>query len=108
MSRDFFQSKPAQNITIVKPRNLWLRILSFPRIIDMSIYILRTTDTDYPLWTEIFSVTVPLEKDVRFLDWSAPENLREPVQLGFDALLDLLLADTNFSPYNTRVTFDED
>ena len=66
-----------------------------------------TTDTDYPFWTEIFTITVPLEKDVRFLDWSDPENQGEPVQLGFDALLDLLQADTNFSPYNTQVTFDE-
>ena len=66
-----------------------------------------TTDTDYPFWTEIFTITVPLEKDVRFLDWSDPENQGEPVQLGFDALLDLLQADTNFSPYNTCVTFDE-
>ena len=66
-----------------------------------------TTDTDFPFWTEIFTVTVPLEKDVRFLDWSDPANLEEPVQRGFDALLDLLLEDTNFSPYNTRVTFDE-
>ena len=80
-------------------------VYSFYKMDDGSYTV--TTDTDYPLWTEIFSVTVPLEKDVRFLDWSAPENLREPVQLGFDALLDLLLADTNFSPYNTRVTFDE-
>ena len=66
-----------------------------------------TTDTDFPFWTEIFTVTVPLEKDVCFLDWSDPANLEEPVQRGFDALLDLLLEDTNFSPYNTRVTFDE-
>ena len=55
----------------------------------------------------VFTVTVPLEKDVRFLDWSDPANLEEPVQRGFDALFDLLLEDTNFSPYNTRVTFDE-
>ena len=66
-----------------------------------------TTDTDFPFWTEIFTVTVPLEKDVRFLDWSDPENQGEPVQLGFDALRDLLQGDTNFSPYNTCVTFDE-
>ncbi len=66
-----------------------------------------TTDGEYPFWTEVFSVTVPLEKDVRFLDRSDPENLEAPVQLGFDALRDLLQGDTNFSPYNTCVTFDE-
>ena len=66
-----------------------------------------TTDGEYPFWTEVFSVTVPLEKDVRFLDWSDPENQGEPVPLGFDALRDLLQVDTNFSPYNTCVTFDE-
>lgn len=66
-----------------------------------------TMDGDYPFWTEIFSVTVPLEKDVRFLDWSDPEKQGEPVQLGFDALLELVQEDTNFSPYNMQVTFDE-
>ena len=66
-----------------------------------------TTDTDFPCWTEVFTVTVPLEKDISFLDWSDPENLDEPVKLGFDELLDLLYRDTSFAPYNTRVTFDE-
>ena len=50
---------------------------------------------------------MPLEKDIIFLDWSDPENLDEPVKLGFDELLDHLLEGTNFAPYNTRVTFDE-
>ena len=66
-----------------------------------------TTDTDYPLWTEVFTVKVPLQKDISFLDWSDPENLEEPVKLGFDELLDLLLEETDFAPFNTRVTFDE-
>ena len=66
-----------------------------------------TTDTDYPLWTEVFTVKVPLQKDISFLDWSDPENLEEPVKLGFDELLDLLLEGTDFAPFNTRVTFDE-
>ena len=66
-----------------------------------------TTDTDNPFYTEVFTVKVPLEKDVRFLDWSDPENMEGPVERGFDELLDLLLEGTNFSPYNTRVTFDE-
>ena len=80
-------------------------VYSFYKIEDGSYIV--ATDTDYPFWTEIFTVTIPLEKDIRFLDWSDPENLQEPVQRGFDALLDLLLEDTNFSPYNTQVTFDE-
>ena len=66
-----------------------------------------TTDTDYPFWTDVFTVTVPLEKDIRFLDWSDPENLEEPVKLGFEELLDHLLNQTDFDPYNTKVTFDE-
>ena len=66
-----------------------------------------TTVPDYPLYTEIFTVTVPLEKDISFLDWSDPENLDGPVKLGYDELLELLLEGTSFAPYNTRVTFDE-
>ena len=66
-----------------------------------------TTDTDNPFYTEIFTIKVPLEKDISFLDWSDPENLDEPVKRGFDELLDLLVNGTNFAPYNTRVTFDE-
>lgn len=80
-------------------------VYSFYQIEDGSYTV--TTDTDYPFWTDLFTVTVPLENDIRFLDWSDPANLKEPVQREFDALLDLLLEDTNFSPYNTRVTFDE-
>ena len=66
-----------------------------------------STITDYPLYSEIFTIKVPLKKDIAFLDWSDPENLDEPVRLGFDELLDHLLEGTNFAPYNTRVTFDE-
>ena len=69
-------------------------------------YYVARTDTDNMFYTEIFSITIPLEKDIRFLDWSDPENLEGPVQKGYEELLDLLLADTNFSPYNTKVTFD--
>ena len=79
---------------------------SFFKTEDGDAYI-AATDTDYPLYTEVFTVRVPLEKDVRFLDWSDPENLNEPVKLGFDELLDHLLEGTSFAPYNTRVTFDE-
>lgn len=68
---------------------------------------IATTDYEYPFYTEIFSIEVPLEKDIAFLDWSDPENLDAPVKLGFDALIDHLLEDTNFSEYNTKVTFDE-
>ena len=67
-----------------------------------------STDTDNPFYTEIFSVKVPLEKDIRFLDWSDPENLDGPVELGFGELLDHLVNGTDFAPYNTRVTFDGD
>ena len=73
---------------------------------DKDAYI-ATTDTDNPFYTEVFTVKVPLEKDISFLDWSDPENLDEPVKLGFDELLELLLEGTNFAPYNTKVTFDE-
>ncbi len=69
-------------------------------------YVART-ETDNMFYTEVFSITIPLEKDIRFLDWSDPENLEEPVKKGYEELLDLLLADTNFAPYNTKVTFDE-
>ena len=62
---------------------------------------------DYPFYTDIFTVTVPLEKDISFLDWSDPENLDEPVKLGFDELIILIQEGTNFAPYNTKVTFDE-
>ena len=73
---------------------------------DGNAYI-AATDTENPFYTEVFTVKVPLEKDISFLDWSDPENLDGPVKLGFDELLGHLLEDTNFSPYNTRVTFDE-
>ena len=33
--------------------------------------------------------------------------VHEPVKLGFDELLNHLLEGTDFAPYNTRVTFDE-
>ena len=66
-----------------------------------------STETDYPFYTEIFTVKVPLEKDISFLDWSDPENLDDPVKLGFNELVDHLLEGTDFAPYNTRVTFDE-
>ena len=68
---------------------------------------IASTDTENPFYTEIFTVKVPLEKDISFLDWSDPENLDGPVKLGFDELLELLLNETNFAPYNTKVTFDE-
>ena len=68
---------------------------------------LAATDTDHPFYSEVFTVKVPLEKDIRFLDWSDPENLEGPVKLGFDELLNHLLDGTNFAPYNTKVTFDE-
>ena len=66
-----------------------------------------TTDNDYPFYTEIFTVKMPLEKDVAFLDWSDPENLEGPVKLGFDELITLIQEGTDFAPYNTKVTFDE-
>ena len=73
---------------------------------DGAAYI-ATTDTDNPFYTEIFTVRVPLEKDVSFLDWSDPENLDEPVKLGYDELITHLTEGTSFAPYNTKVTFDE-
>ena len=79
---------------------------SFFKAEDGDAYI-ASTDTDNPFYTEIFTVKVPLEKDISFLDWSDPENLDAPKKLGFDELLDHLLEGTNFAPYNTKVTFDE-
>ena len=81
-------------------------VYSFYRMEDGTYVV--STDTDNPFYTEIFTVKVPLEKDISFLDWSDPENLDEPVKLGYDELLGHLLDGTNFAPYNTRVTFDED
>ena len=78
---------------------------SFCRMED-GTYI-AATDTDNPIYTEIFTIKVPLEKDILFLDWSDPENLDEPVKLGYDELLGHLLEGTSFAPYNTTVTFDE-
>lgn len=65
------------------------------------------TDTENPMWTEIFTISVPLEKDISFLDWSDPENLDEPVKKGYEELIDLLNADTSLTPDNTKLTFDE-
>ena len=77
---------------------------SFTRTKD-GYYVART-ETDNMFYTDLFTITVPLEKDISFLDWSDPENLEAPVKKGYEELLDLLLADRNFSPYNTKVTFD--
>ena len=79
---------------------------SFFKAEDGEAYI-AATDTDYPFYTEVFTVKVPLEKDVSFLDGSDSENMGAPVKLGFGELLDHLLEGTSFAPYNTRVTFDE-
>ncbi|MBQ7184902.1 MAG: hypothetical protein IJR97_13055 [Clostridia bacterium] len=79
---------------------------SFFKAEDGNAYI-AATDTDNPFYTEVFTIKVPLEKDITFLDGSDPENLDEPVKLGFNELLDHLLEGTDFAPYNTRVTFDE-
>ena len=68
---------------------------------------LAATDTEHLFYTEVFTVNVPLEKDISFLDGSDPENMDAPVKLGFDELLNHLLDGTNFAPDNTRVTFDE-
>jgi len=68
-------------------------------------YVART-ENDNMFYTDIFTITIPLEKDISFLDWSDPENLTGPVKKGYSELLDLLLEDTNFAPYNTTVTFD--
>ena len=79
---------------------------SFFRTEDGAAYI-AATDTENPFYTDIFTVTVPLEKEISFLDWSDPENLDAPVKRGFDELITLIQEGTNFAPYNTRVTFDE-
>ena len=73
---------------------------------DDGRYTVRT-ETENIFYTDVFTVAVPLEKDIVFQDWSDPENLEAPVTKGFDELLELLLADTYFAPFNTRVTFDE-
>ena len=73
---------------------------------DGNAYI-AATETENPFYTEVFTVKVPLEKDISFLDWSDPENLTGPEKLGYDDLIILIQEETNFSPYNTKVTFDE-
>lgn len=73
---------------------------------DDGYYVART-ETDNMFYTDVFTITIPLDKDISFLDWSDPENLEAPVKKGYEELLDLLLEDTNFAPYNTKVTFDE-
>ena len=79
---------------------------SFFKAEDGAAYI-ASTDTDNPFYTDVFTVTVPLEKDISFLDWSDPENLDGPVKKGFDELIALIQEGTDFAPYNTKVTFDE-
>ena len=68
---------------------------------------IATTETDNPFYTELFTIKTELPKDISFLDWSDPENLEEPEKKGFDELLSLLHEGTNFAPYNTKLTFDE-
>ncbi len=80
-------------------------VVNFYRLEDGS-YVAHT-DTDYPFWTDIFTVEVPLEKDIKFKDWSDPENLESPVELGLKELVTHLEEETDFAPYNTKVTFDE-
>ena len=70
-------------------------------------YYVARTETDNMFYTEVFTITVPLVKDISFLDWSDPENLEAPVKKGYEELLSLLLENTDFDPYNTKVTFDE-
>ncbi len=79
---------------------------SFFKAEDGNAY-LAATDTENPFYTEVFTVKVPLEKDVSFLDGSDPDSMDAPVKLGFDELLNHLLEGTSFAPDNTRVTFDE-
>ena len=79
---------------------------SFYKAEDGAAYI-ASTETDNPFYTDVFTVTVPLDKDISFLDWSDPDNSDEPVKLGFEELITLLQEGTNFAPYNTKVTFDE-
>ena len=79
---------------------------SFFKAEDGNAY-LAATDTENPFYTEVFTVKVPLEKDVSFLDWSDPENLDGPVKLGYGELIGHLLEGTDFAPHNTKVTFDE-
>ena len=73
----------------------------------MTSVLCASSGPDYPLYTEVFTIKVPLEKAIAFLDRSNPENLDEPVKPGFDELPDRLPEGTNFAPYNTRATFDE-
>ena len=51
---------------------------SFTKAEDGS-YTVRT-DTDNILYTDVFTITVPLETDISFLDWSDPENMEAPVR----------------------------
>lgn len=65
---------------------------------------LLTTETNYPLWARLFMMDVPIEKDVKFVDWTG----EEPVEKGYDELIELLTSEgVNISPYNTTISFDE-
>lgn len=68
---------------------------------------LAAAENGLPFYTDIFTVTVPFDKDIVFLDWSDPDNTKEPVKRSFDDLLPLIQDGANFSAYNTKVTFDE-
>ena len=65
---------------------------------------LLTTETNYPIWARLFMMDVPIEKDVKFVDWTG----EEPVEKGYDELIELLTSEgVNISPYNTTISFDE-
>ena len=65
---------------------------------------LLMTEFNYPIWANLFMMEVPIEKDIKFIDWTG----EEPVEKGYDELIELLvIEDANIAPYNTTVTFDE-
>jgi len=67
---------------------------------------IATNETDNPYWKDVFTVEVPLEKEVVFRDFSDPEA-KEATVLGFRELLQKLTDGVSFQPYNAQVTFDE-
>lgn len=63
------------------------------------------TDTGYPFYTELFTISVDADETVRFLDWSDPENLDGPVERSFSDLVEMLNDGIIFDATNTKITF---
>ena len=73
---------------------------------DDGLYV-ATTDTDNPFWRPVFTIEVPADASLRYLDWSG--DTEEPVELTVRELKARLAGDEIFlDENNTEITFDED